>query len=48
MLISQESLKSSHLFILGSNGKAENYPTEVSIREQSSVLVGIENHDMNR
>lgn len=40
-----EPEKFTALYILGANGKAENYPTQVSVGEQSTVLVGIENYE---
>jgi uncharacterized membrane protein len=40
-----EPEKFTALYILGSNGKAENYPTQVSVGEKSTILVGIENYE---
>jgi uncharacterized membrane protein len=40
-----EPEKFTALYILGSNGKAENYPAQVSVGEKSTILVGIENYE---
>jgi uncharacterized membrane protein len=40
-----EPEKFTALYILGVNGKAEDYPTEVRIGERSTILVGIENYE---
>ncbi|MCX9081102.1 MAG: DUF1616 domain-containing protein [Candidatus Methanoperedens sp.] len=43
--VTQEPEKFTALYILGANGKAENYTTEVSIGETSTILVGVENYE---
>ncbi len=43
--VTQEPEKFTALYILGANGKAENYTTEVSIGEPSTILVGVENYE---
>jgi uncharacterized membrane protein len=40
-----EPEKFTALYILGANGKAEDYPTQVSVGEPSTILVGIENYE---
>jgi uncharacterized membrane protein len=37
--------KFSEFYILGPNGKAENYPTELKVGEEGKVIVGIVNHE---
>lgn len=43
--VTTEPEKFTALYILGENGKAENYPTEISIGDTSHLLVGIENYE---
>ncbi|NJD51362.1 MAG: DUF1616 domain-containing protein [Candidatus Methanoperedens sp.] len=43
--VTTEPEKFTSLYILGSDGKAENYLTEVSIGEPYSILVGVENYE---
>jgi uncharacterized membrane protein len=43
--VTKEPEKFTALYILGANGKAENYPTEIHIGELASVLVGVENYE---
>lgn len=40
-----EPEKFTSLYILGENGTADNYTTEINIGEPSSILVGIENYE---
>jgi len=40
-----EPEKFTALYILGANGKAEDYPTQVRVGEPSTILVGIENYE---
>lgn len=40
-----EPEKFTTLYILGADGKAENYPNELSVGVPSKILVGIENHE---
>jgi len=37
--------KFTEFYILGPNGKAENYPTELKVGEEGRVIVGIVNHE---
>lgn len=43
--VNTEPEKFTSLYILGANGKAENYLTEVSIGEPYTILVGVENYE---
>ncbi len=43
--VTTEPEKFTALYILGANGKAENYPTEVRIGEPTSLFVGVENYE---
>ena len=43
--IAFEEEKFTALYILGEGGKAENYPKEVYLLENSSIIVGIENYE---
>jgi uncharacterized membrane protein/VanZ family protein len=43
--VTTEPEKFTVLYILGANGKAENYLTEVSVGEPSTILVGVENYE---
>jgi uncharacterized membrane protein len=43
--VTKEENKFSALYILGSNGKTEGYPTESLINVPLNVIVGIENHE---
>jgi uncharacterized membrane protein len=43
--LTTEPEKFTALYILGANGKAENYPAEISIGMQASILAGIENYE---
>ena len=43
--LTYEPEKFTALYILGENGKAENYPTQVSVGEKSTILVGVENYE---
>lgn len=43
--VTYEPEKFTTLYILGENGKAENYPAEVWVGEPSTILVGVENHE---
>ncbi len=43
--VTQEPEKFTALYILGVNGKADNYTTEVSIGEPSTILVGVEDYE---
>jgi len=43
--VTREPEKFTALYILGSSGKAENYPDEVYINMPTSLLTGIENHE---
>lgn len=43
--VTQEPEKFTALYILGANGKAEDYTTEVSIGEPSTILVGVEDYE---
>jgi hypothetical protein len=45
--VTTEPEKFTALYILGANGKADNYSTEVSIGEPSTILVGVENYEYN-
>lgn len=40
--------KFTEFYILGPDGKAENYPTELKVGEQGRVIVGIVNHEQVR
>ncbi|GFO96776.1 hypothetical protein ig2599ANME_0966, partial [groundwater metagenome] len=40
--VTTEPEKFTALYILGANGKAENYPAEVRIGEASTIMVGVE------
>jgi uncharacterized membrane protein len=40
--------KFTEFYILGSDGKAENYPTELKVGEEGRVIVGIVNHEQER
>jgi len=37
--------KFTEFYILGPEGKAENYPTEVVLRQEAEVILGIVNHE---
>ena len=37
--------KFTTLYILGTNGKAENYLTDLSVGKPSKIMVGVENHE---
>ena len=43
--VTTEPEKFTSLYILGADGKAENYLTEVSIGEPYTILVGVENYE---
>ena len=43
--MTQEPEKFTALYILGENRTAENYSTQLSVGEQSSILVGVENYE---
>lgn len=43
--VTQEPEKFTALYILGENGRAENYSEDVSVGEPSTVLVGVENYE---
>lgn len=43
--VTNEPEKFTALYILGENGKAENYPGSINIGEPASVLVGVENYE---
>lgn len=43
--VTTEPEKFTTLYILGANGKAENYPDEVRVGEPSTILVGVENYE---
>jgi uncharacterized membrane protein len=43
--VTQEPEKFTALYILGANGKAENYILQVSVGEPSTILVGVENYE---
>ncbi|VVB85553.1 Uncharacterised protein [uncultured archaeon] len=43
--VTREPEKFSALYILGSNGKAEDYPANIRIGEPASILVGVENYE---
>ena len=43
--VTQEPEKFTALYILGENGKAENYPTKSVVGEPSTILVGVENNE---
>ncbi|CAG0957113.1 hypothetical protein METP2_00561 [Methanosarcinales archaeon] len=43
--VNTEPEKFTSLYILGADGKAENYLTEVSIGEPYTILVGVENYE---
>ncbi len=43
--VTTEPEKFTALYILGENGKAENYPEELRLNETSHLLVGIENYE---
>ncbi len=43
--VTNEPEKFTALYILGANGKAEDYPTEVYIGNPTTILVGIENYE---
>ena len=40
--------KFTEFYILGPDGKAENYPTELKVGEEGRVIVGIVNHEQER
>jgi uncharacterized membrane protein len=40
--------KFTEFYILGLNGTAENYPTELRVGEEGDVIVGIVNHEQSR
>jgi len=40
--------KFTEFYILGSGGKAEDYPTELKVGEEGRVIVGIVNHEQER
>jgi uncharacterized membrane protein len=40
--------KFTEFYILGPDGKAENYPTELKVGEEGKVIVGIVNHEQER
>ena len=40
--------KFTEFYILGPNGKAENYPTELKVGEEGDVIVGIVNHEQEK
>jgi uncharacterized membrane protein len=42
------SEKFTEFYILGPDGKAENYPTELKVGEDGRVIVGIVNHEQER
>jgi len=42
---SEDREKFTEFYILGAEGKAENYPVEVVLREEVSVIVGIVNRE---
>jgi len=46
--VTQVPEKFTALYILGENGKAENYPAEVSVGVPSTILVGVENYEYEK
>lgn len=45
MAISEGGEKYTEFYILGSAGKAENYPTEIVLGEEARVIIGIVNRE---
>ncbi len=43
--VTTEPEKFTAFYILGADGKAENYPKEIYTGEPSTILVGVENHE---
>ena len=45
ILIPKEGTKFTEFYLLGENGKAENYPSNFSINRPETVIIGIHNHE---
>lgn len=43
--LTREEEKFTELYILGEGGKAEDYPSDLYILENNSIIVGVENHE---